>query len=171
MLCISAASRTCLILDGAFDVVITGCLLPHIGVVGDTVTLRPGWEAQRAATAAELLRVTRPGGSIIVGNPNRLCPADLFHKGQMTGPYKLVRWHWPSERFLLSHGDYVRLFGASATLSTLPISGYWGFHSKEQRPFTRLLARALKAYFTSCHCRRSVRCGARGSTLGLWCSR
>ena len=26
--------------DGAFDVVITGCLLPHIGVVGDTVTGR-----------------------------------------------------------------------------------------------------------------------------------
>jgi hypothetical protein len=84
-----------------------------------------------------------------MANPNRLCPVDLFHKKQMTGPFKLARWHGPGERFLLSLGDYVRLFGARAKLSTLPVSGYWGFHTKESRPFTRLLARMLRAYFAA----------------------
>lgn len=133
--------------DGAFDAVITGCLLPHIGVVGDSATLRPDGGAQRRRVARELLRVTKPGGHLIMGNPNRLCPADLFHKGQMASARSLVRWHRPDEPFLLSFGDYVALFGGEARLATLPVSRYWGFHSKERKAATRLLARALKAYF------------------------
>jgi SAM-dependent methyltransferase len=133
--------------DNAFDAVITGCLLPHIGVVGDSAQLRPEGEAERRMVAAELLRVTKPGGHLIMGNPNRLCPADLFHKGQMAGPGSLIRWHGPSEPFLLSFADYEALFGGAARLTTLPPSNYWGFHTKEEKPATRLLARALKAYF------------------------
>lgn len=133
--------------DGAFDVVVTGCLLPHIGVVGDSATLRTGGADERRRVAGELLRVTRAGGHLVMGNPNRLCPADLFHKGQMASASSLVRWHRPNEPFLLSFDDYVAMFGAAARLETLPVSNYWGFHSKERQAATRLLARLLKAYF------------------------
>lgn len=133
--------------DDTFDAVITGCLLPHIGVVGDTSVLREDAAAQRRRVAAELLRVTRPGGSIIMGCPNRLCPADLFHKRQMSGASSFARWHLPSERFLLSFGDHVDLFGDGAKVDTLPVSGYWGFHTKKLRLPTRMLAALLEAYF------------------------
>ena len=133
--------------DGAFDAVITGCLLPHIGVVGDSAQLRADGAAERRAVAAELLRVVRPGGHVVMGNPNRLCPADLFHKGQMAGPDSLVRWHGPREPFLLSFADYEALFGGGARLEALPVSGYWGFHSKEAQPATRLLARGAQGLF------------------------
>jgi SAM-dependent methyltransferase len=133
--------------DDTFDAVFTGCLLPHIGVMGDTTTLAPNADDQRARAAADLLRVVRPGGYIVMGSPNRLCPVDLFHKGQMASANSLVRWHWPSERFLLSFGDEVELFGTGAKLETLPVSGYWGFHTKESRAATRWMARAMKLYF------------------------
>lgn len=133
--------------DASFDAVVTGCLLPHIGVVGDSAELQPDAAAQREMAARELLRVTRPGGHIIMGNPNRLCPADLFHKSQMKGPGALARWHWPSESFLLSFADHEELFGGGARLSTLPVAGYWGFHSKERSFLTRQLARMLRLYF------------------------
>jgi len=133
--------------DSSFDAIVTGCLLPHIGVVGDTSTVGQDWKLQRQRVATELLRVLRPGGFMIVGNPNRLCPLDLFHKGQMNGPNSLVRWHKPSEKFLLSFADHKELFGKAAKLKTLPVAGYWGFHSKRQKFLTAMLALALRAYF------------------------
>ncbi len=132
--------------DATFDAVVTGCLLPHIGVVGDSVDVSDGVEEARQQVAREMLRVTRPGGHIVMGNPNRLCPVDLFHKGQMAHPAALGRWHPTTERFLLSFDDHVRLFGNAAVVSTLPVSGYWGFHSKQERPATWVLAQLLKAY-------------------------
>lgn len=133
--------------DDSFDVVVTGCLLPHIGVVGDSVTLKQDGLAERRRVADELLRVTKPGGHLVMGNPNRLCPADLFHKGQMSSASSLVRWHRTDEAFLLSFADYVAMFGSQARLRTLPVSRYWGFHSKERQASTRVLARLLRAYF------------------------
>lgn len=133
--------------DSSFDAIVTGCLLPHIGVVGDTSKVGQDWKTQRQRVAAELMRVLRPGGFIIVGNPNRLCPLDLFHKGQMNGPNSLVRWHSPTEKFLLSFADHKKIFGKAARLKTLPVAGYWGFHSKRQKFLTSILALALRGYF------------------------
>ena len=133
--------------DATFDAVVTGCLLPHIGVIGDSVDVTAEVEQARAQVARELLRVTKPGGYIILGNPNRLCPVDLFHKGQMASSSSLGRWHPRTERFLLSFDDHVRLFEPGAKVTTLPVSGYWGFHSKREKPATWMLAQMLRGYF------------------------
>ena len=132
--------------DASFDAIVTGCLLPHIGVVGDTTIPAPDCAAKRQRVADELLRVLKPGGVIIAGNPNRLCPVDLFHKGQMAGAHSLMRWHPRDEPFLLSFADYRRLF-AAAHVETLPPSGYWGFHSKRRDPKMWGLVAALKGWF------------------------
>lgn len=135
--------------DASFDVVVTGCLLPHIGVAGDTVRTLPDAAARRARVARELVRVTRHGGQIVTGCPNRLCPADLFHKGQMTGGFGLARWHARSEPFLLGFDDFERLFreaGARA-VETLPVAGYWGFHTRRRDPRMWPFVAALGAWF------------------------
>jgi SAM-dependent methyltransferase len=135
--------------DASFDVVVTGCLLPHIGVEGDTVQTLPDAQARRERAARELIRVTRRGGQIITGCPNRLCPADLFHKGQMTGRSGIARWHARSEPFLLGFDDFEQLFrkaGARA-VATLPVAHYWGFHTKRRDPKMWLFVAALDAWF------------------------
>lgn len=132
--------------DASFDAVVTGCLLPHIGVVGDSTIPTADCKARRQRVADELLRVLKPGGYVISGNPNRACPVDLFHKGQMAGADSLLRWHARDEPFLLSFADYRGLF-AGAEVKTLPPAGYWGFHSKRRDPRMWGLVAALKAWF------------------------
>ncbi len=43
--------------DASFDAVVTGCLLPHIGVEGDSTRTLPDCAAHRQAAADELMRV------------------------------------------------------------------------------------------------------------------
>ena len=135
---------------GSFDVVKTDCLLPHVGVAGDTTRVVPTYGEQRLAVARELTRVVRPGGLLIMANPNRLCPIDLFHKGQMKGGRGLGRFHSPRERFLLAFEDYRHLFVEScccAAIETLPIAHYWNFSTMSTHPLRRHLVPLLKAYF------------------------
>ena len=113
--------------DAAFDAAFCGCVFPHVGVVGDTFEVTGRVEADRQQMATEMARVVRPGGAIVVTSPNRHFPLDLFH-GRASGSYR-VRPNWPGDRFLLSVGDYARLFRAAGCrdIQTLPIGGYWGF--------------------------------------------
>jgi SAM-dependent methyltransferase len=133
--------------DASFDAVLTGCLLPHIGVDGDTTAVLPDHRARRARVASELMRVLKPGGIAILGNPNRLCPVDLFHKGQMKSATSLLRWHPRDEPFLLSFDDYRDHFGVAGRVETLPVAGYWGFHSKRRDPRMWALVGVLRAWF------------------------
>jgi SAM-dependent methyltransferase len=149
--------------DASFDAVVTGCLLPHIGVEGDTTRLAPGHAEARARAAAELLRVLRPGGLVVTGCPNRRCPADLFHKGQMRGG--LVRWHAQDEPFLLSLADFRALF-AGARVTALPPAGYWGFHGKRRDPRMRFPVAVLRAWFALLSLPGMA--GLRASPLNPW---
>lgn len=133
--------------NDTFDVIITGCLFPHIGVVGDTTTLAPDGVQQRQLVAREMMRVTQPGGHMLVANPNRWCPLDLWHQGQMKNSHGLFRAHFPHERFLLSFGDYQQLFRGCQSVQTMPITGYWGFHQKARHPWKRLLVPLVREYF------------------------
>ena len=134
----------------SFDVVKTDCLLPHVGVEGDTTHVAADYREQRLAVARELTRILRPGGLLIMANPNRLCPIDLFHKGQMRNARSLGRLHSPRERFLLAFRDYRELFVDAcgcAGIETLPIAGYWNFGTLSRHPVRRLLVPIVRAYF------------------------
>jgi SAM-dependent methyltransferase len=113
--------------DASFDVAFCGCVFPHVGVEGDSFRTTPRYREDRAELAREMARVVRPGGKIVVSNPNRFFPFDIFH-GRAAGGYK-VRPYWPTDPFLLSVADYRRLFrpAGCSRARALPVEGYWGF--------------------------------------------
>jgi len=113
--------------DQSFDGVFCGCVFPHLGVVGDSFRVTERYGEDRLALARELSRVTRPGGFVLVSSPNRFFPMDIFH-GRRPGTYR-PRPYWPGDPFLLSVGDYRRLFRRAGCdrVTTEAVWGYWGF--------------------------------------------
>lgn len=99
--------------DSTFDFVFSEGVIEHIGYTGDSPHQQPDWQFRRQRFAESLLRVTKPGGYILVACPNRLFPIDFFHGGR---PFHglTVRFHSPFETFLLSYGDIRRLFEGQA---------------------------------------------------------
>jgi SAM-dependent methyltransferase len=108
--------------------------------VGDTDQVAPDHEKLRAALAGEMTRVVKPGGHLLVSSPNRWCPVDLFHG--RTDAHRLPRWNPPGSRFLLSSGDYRRLFATAGcgSFELLPAPGYWGFVNRKSTWKGRALA-------------------------------
>ena len=132
-----------------FDFTFMNCVLPHIGVVGDSQDLKSDFEAQRWAAVQETIRVIKPGGYIMVANPNRLCPLDLFHRPK--DHVHIPRMHAPNEPFLQSYGDLRRYFverGGCESIRTLPLENYWGFFISSGYGVGRILQRAVKGYFS-----------------------
>lgn len=133
--------------EARFDAVTSFGVIEHIGAIGDSVEVHPDWREQRRAYAAELTRVTRPGGAILLSTPNRLFPADFFHSPNRFG----LRWHGPREPFSVSYGDMERLFVEEAgcrSIRPLGLSGAFVFRRSRQQLWGRLLvppARALMA--------------------------
>ena len=113
--------------DNSFDAAFCGCVFPHVGVVGDSNVPAPDVDEQRFEIAREMVRILRPGGYVIVSSPNRWFLFDIFH-GRTPGSYK-PRFNSPASRFLLSVGDYQRLFMRAGTgrATALPVENYWGF--------------------------------------------
>lgn len=113
--------------DNSFDAAFCGCVFPHVGVVGDSNITAADVDDQRLQIAAEMVRVLRPGGHVIVSSPNRWFLFDIFH-GRQPGSFT-PRFNPPSSRFLLSVGDYERLFRRAGTgaATALPVENYWGF--------------------------------------------
>jgi SAM-dependent methyltransferase len=133
--------------DRSFDAVYSGCVLPHVGVDGDSTRLLPDYEAQRLGIAREMSRVLVPGGLVMVSSPNRLFPIDIFHGRTAEQPYPRMNPPW--SRFLLSAGDYRRLFAQAGCARTrlLPVMGYWGFIRMKQHLKGRLLAFPVESIF------------------------
>lgn len=145
--------------DGFFDTVIALGVVEHIGTTTGHITLSPAYQQERARFAAELLRVTRPGGSIVISCPNKSFPVDVQH-----GPYDaetpagrlrmwiyertLVNVHAVSgTNHLLSYGELEHLFAAGSSFRALPLTGYFGFLSFRDSPIRRALVAPAKAYF------------------------
>lgn len=134
--------------NDVFDFAFMNCVLPHIGVDGDSYTVVDGFEERRQQAARESVRVVKRNGYLMTANPNRLCPLDLFHRPHITR-------HWPrlhsrDEPFLLSFSDHNRLFQKGAgirALEILPLDGYWGFFLSSRYWFGRMLQRIVKGYF------------------------
>lgn len=133
--------------NATFDFVGTGCLLPHIGVVGDTTQVTTDYLDQRRRAVREIVRVVKPGGYIFLMNPNRLCPADLHHL--QPNPDRLARFHSPREPFLLSFADHRRLWieeAGCSSIRNLPPAGYWGFLQKTRDRFRKFLVPPVRYY-------------------------
>jgi SAM-dependent methyltransferase len=118
--------------DAAFDLAYCGCVFPHVGTLGDSNRVAPGHNEMRLKLAREMTRVVKPGGYILVSSPNRWCPVDIFHG--RTPESSLPRLHPPNSRFLLSPGDYRRLFATAGCnwFQLLPVTGYWGFVNRRE---------------------------------------
>lgn len=133
--------------DDTFDVAFCGCVYPHVGVIGDSNRIAPTFRADRLSLAQEMIRVLKPGGRIFVGSPNRHFPLDLFH-GRERGDY-VPRLNPPWSEFLLSVGDYRRLFDAAGAPGTRPLAvrGYWGFLGLRKTLKGRLMTLPLRFVF------------------------
>jgi SAM-dependent methyltransferase len=134
--------------DASFDVIMMGCVLPHIGVGDDTYVAQPGHKEERELAANEMIRVTQPGGMMLVTSPNRLCPVDFFHRADVAK--HTPRFHSPNESFLLSVGDYAKLLKIGSqcrSIDVLPLRGYWGFYSSSTYLLGRILQMPVRFYF------------------------
>lgn len=133
--------------DRTFDLVYCGCVFPHVGVDGDSNRVLADYREQRLQIAREMIRVLKPGGSIMVSSPNRMFPLDLFHGRSADQP--LPRWNPPTSHFLLSAGDYRRLFGEAgcSEFELQPVNGYWGFLRKGQSWKGRLVTWPVRSVF------------------------
>lgn len=113
--------------DDTFDLIVALRVLERIGPAGRPALLR------------SLLRVTRPGGHILLGGPNRRFPLDLFDEGRAGG----VRCHAPWDRSLLSYGDQARLARATglvASVRPLAVRGLLAGDEARRAPLGALVA-------------------------------
>lgn len=149
-----------------FDAVYCGCVFPHVGVEGDSNRVRPDYWTERLSIAKEIARVLKPGGRAMVSSPNRLFPVDIFHGRTPDRPYPRLNAPW--SRFLLSAGDYGRLFAQAGCFEPqlLPVKGYWGFIRMKQRVKGRLLVFPIETVFNAVS--TEVLRGLRGSPVNPW---
>jgi SAM-dependent methyltransferase len=142
--------------DNYFDVVYSMGVIEHIGTAIGHCTLASGYEAKRSQFARELVRVTKPGGRIVVSCPNKSFPIDILHgpRDEVGPPYRLrsflfdhtglnIHKTW-GKYHLPSYKEIKTLFCKEAGASEfecLPLRGYFGFGifaGTLLRPFTSL---------------------------------
>ena len=145
--------------DGFFDVVYCMGAYEHIGTKIGYFTLRDDYKEIRQQCGNELLRVTRPGGRIIVACPNKRFPIDVQHAPRdavspdsiglrirtaiydRTGTNIHPVW---GKYHLLSYPEMRDLFctnGGATGFKPLPLRDYFGFSTFERaslRPFLHL---------------------------------
>ncbi|TKJ42537.1 hypothetical protein CEE37_02285 [candidate division LCP-89 bacterium B3_LCP] len=143
--------------DGFFDLVYSTGVIEHIGTTDGKSTLAANYLESRRQYAAEILRVTRPGGRIMISCPNKSFPVDIQHGPQDETVPKSSWWRnfiFDKTRMnvhrirgnyhLLSYAETRRLFCQSGEVSSfepLPLKGYFGFgrfQSGFLKPITRL---------------------------------
>jgi len=150
--------------DNTFDCVYCGCVFPHVGVVGDSDVVTGDYYETRLKLAAEMSRVLKADGKIVVSSPNRNFPFDLFH-GREPGRYK-PRSNLHRNPSLLSVSDYRRLFrdGGCHTATPLPSKNYWGFLRSKRSLKGWLLGMPIRFLFWL----TSICAVLRGSIVDPW---
>lgn len=117
--------------DDEFDAVLLLEVIEHVGVDDDDA---------RESLAAEIRRVTRPGGAIVIATPNRTFPID-----EHGDP---VRIHSPFRDETLTLRELETLFGA--TMVPVTVKGYWAFErlGRLSRPATAIYNALGRAFST-----------------------
>lgn len=146
--------------DGFFDIVYSIGVIEHIGTACGHCTLADDYQEKRRRYASEIMRVTRPGGRIIIACPNKGFPVDIQHgPADDCSPKSGLRSYIYSKtamnvhptwgRFhLLSYAETRRLFcpeGACGEFTALPLRGFFGF-GRFRHGFLGYLGRAAELY-------------------------
>ena len=146
--------------DNSFDLVMSFGVIEHIGTVNGHCTLSDTYVEDRRRYAAEIVRVTRPSGSIVIAAPNKLFPVDIQH-----GPTDAVGPKAPIRSFICnrtgmnvhktwghyhlpSYGEVRKLFlehAGGRSWEALPLKGYFGF-GRFRGGFLRPFAMLAQAY-------------------------
>jgi 23S rRNA (guanine745-N1)-methyltransferase len=146
--------------NNTFDFVMSLGVIEHIGTTHGHCTLKKAYIEERQKYARELVRVTKPGGTILIAAPNKSFPVDVQH-----GPRDEVSPETPIRSFLFNKtglnvhkiwGDYHlpsyaevrRLFinhAGARDWEALPLEGYFGF-GRFKGGFLRPFATFAEAY-------------------------
>jgi SAM-dependent methyltransferase len=143
--------------NDTFDVVTSFGVIEHIGTELGYCTLREDYWEHRRSYAREILRVTRPGGTIIISCPNKSFPIDIQH-----GPTDSLSQPAPIRSFLfnktgmnihktwgryhlLSYREVRGLFHGARHFTPLPLKGYFGF-GRFSQPFLRPFSAVAQAW-------------------------
>ena len=126
--------------DNSFDFVYSLGVIEHMGTVFGHCTLAPDYWSQRQRYADEIIRVTRPGGRILIACPNKSFPVDIQHgPGDMIEKAGRIRSfifnrtgvnvHQTWGRYhLLSYAEVKRLFKNNISeFTALPLRNYFQF--------------------------------------------
>ena len=128
--------------DNAFDFVYSFGVIEHIGTVYGDCALKDDYWKERQEYAREIVRVTKPGGRILIACPNKAFPIDIQH-----GPSDMVEKAGRIRSFiydktgmnvhktwgryhLLSYPEVEDLFvrkGGGKALEALPLRNYFQF--------------------------------------------
>ena len=138
-----AASGTSLpFSDDTFDLVYSFGVIEHVGTTLGHCTLAADYQRQRQAYAHEIVRVTKPGGRILIACPNKSFPIDIQHgPGDAAGRAGRVRTfvfdktgmnvHKTWGRYhLVSYAELKKLFvdgSEGRELVALPLKNYFQF--------------------------------------------
>ncbi len=132
--------------DNSFDVVYSLGVIEHIGTEIGHCTLSENYIQDRQQYANEIMRITRPGGRIIIACPNKTFPLDIQHGP--TDELSVETWStqvrnsiyrktginihpiW-GKNHLLSYAETKKLFSNSGASEFKPLSlkGYFAFSS------------------------------------------
>jgi SAM-dependent methyltransferase len=146
--------------EGTFDVVLSLGVIEHIGTLIGHCTLADNYKEARQQYADELLRVTRPGGRVLISCPNKSFPIDIQHGPEddlsVKKPFRSfiykkakINLHptW-GQNHLLSYAEVESLFckkGGARYMEPMPLKGYFGY-SQLRTGFLRHLAKVAAFY-------------------------